>query len=96
MIIMIIIIQRTVKYLFYPDQHPDRVGERRAALGEDHRAGHRGGPLRRADPPEAAREVDRGEADGTRGHPVRGGPEEQAQVRISTIKILSGYFDNFL
>ena len=66
---------------YFPYQHPDRVGERRVALGEDHRAGHRGGPLRRADPPEAAREVDRGEADGARGHPVRGGAEEQAQVQ---------------
>ena len=44
------------------------------------RAGHRGRPLRRADPAEAAGEVDRGEADGARGHPVRGGAEEQAQV----------------
>ena len=46
----------------------------------NHRAGHRGRPLRRADPAEAAGEVDRGEADGARGHPVRGGAEEQAQV----------------
>ena len=73
-------IVRKVKHQYFPFQHPDRVGERRVAFGEDHRAGHRGGPLRRADPPEAAREVDRGEADGARGHPVRGGSEEQAQV----------------
>ena len=46
----------------------------------NHRAGHRGRPLRRADPAEADGEADRGDAARARGDPVGGGAEEQAQV----------------
>ena len=47
-------------------------------------------------PAEAAGEVDRGEADGARGHPVRGGAEEQAQVAMQQPpkKSCFDYFQN--